>query len=144
MEEFPGGAAGAFGEGGPEPRVGLGDVVGHDVDDGADAVPGGLRDELLGLGEGAEGGVDGPVVGDVVAAVGHRGGVPGVEPEGVDAELGEVGQLGADTGEVSGAVAVGVGETAYVHLVDDGRAPPVRVRHGGSFRACGGRAGFSP
>lgn len=62
-------AAGSGGEGGPEPGVLVGHVVGHDVDDRADAQPGCLGDEFLGLGEGAEGRVDGAVVGDVVAAV---------------------------------------------------------------------------
>ena len=70
----------------------VGDVVGHDVDDRADPQFARLGDQLLGLGEGAEGRVDGPVVGHVVAAVGHRREVPGGEPQCVDAEFGEVGQ----------------------------------------------------
>ena len=73
----------------------------------------------------AEERVDGAVVGDVVAAVGHRRGVPGGEPDGVDAEVAQVGQAGADAGEVAGAVAVRVGEAARVDLVDGGAAPPV-------------------
>jgi hypothetical protein len=118
----------------------VGDMVGDDVDEGADAQLPCLGDELLGLGEGAEGRVDGAVVGDVVAAVGHRREVPGVEPQGVHAEFGEVGQPGADAREVSGAVAVAVREAAHVHLVDDGGTPPVVVgagrgglSHGGAF-----------
>lgn len=111
----------------------VGDVVGDDVDDDAQAEVGGFGDELLGLVEGAEGGVDGAVVGDVVAAVDHRGGVPGGEPDGVDAEVGEVGQSRPDAREVPGAVAVAVGETARIHLVDDGVAPPV----GGTGRGGG-------
>src|SRR5690606_1605724 len=87
-----------------------------------------------------EGGVDPAVVGDVVAAVGHRGGVPGGEPERVDAEVPQVGQARADAREVAHAVAVGVGERADVHLVDDRVAPPGGVverggRHGGPVGA---------
>jgi hypothetical protein len=116
----------------------VGDVVRHDVDDGADAQLACLGDEFLRLGEGSEGRVDRPVVGDVVAAVLHRGQVPGVEPQGVDAEFGEVRKPGADAREVSGAVAVAVGEAADVHLVDDGGAPPVVApgRGGLSHGAC--------
>src|SRR5205807_2455658 len=50
--------------------------------------------------------------------------VPGVEPEGVDAELTEVRQPGPDPGEVTDSVAVRVGEAADVDLVDDRVAPP--------------------
>ncbi len=132
VEQFPFRAAR---ERRPEPGVLVGDVVGHDVDEGADAQFACLGDELLRLGEGAERGVDHPVVGDVVAAVLHRGQVPGVEPQGVDAEFGEVGEAGPDAREVAGAVAVAVGEAADVHLVDDGGAPPVVV--------AGGRGGLS-
>ena len=74
--------------------------------------------------ERAEGGVDRAVVGDVVAGVGQRRRVPGVEPEGVDAEVAEVGQPVEDAGQVADPVAVGVGEAADVDLVDDGVAPP--------------------
>ncbi len=109
----------------PEPGVLVGDVVGDDVDDGADAQLPRLGDQLLGLAQGAERGVDGAVVGDVVAAVDERGDVPGGEPDGVHAEFGEVGQSRPHTREVTGAVAVAVGETAGIHLVDDGVAPPV-------------------
>ena len=107
-----------------EPRVLVGDVVRDDVDDRADAELERLGDERLRLGERAERRVDGAVVGDVVAAVGQRRRVPGVEPDGVDAEVLEVAAGGADAGEVAGAVAVRVGEAAQVDLVDDGAAPP--------------------
>lgn len=141
VEEGPLGAAGPGGERGPEPAVLVGDVVGHDVDQGAQTHPARLADHLLGLGERAEGGVDDTVVGDVVTAVGHRREVPGREPQGVDAEFGKVGQPLADAGEIPGAVPVAVGEAADVHLVDDGRAPPVRgglaAFHSGSFQLYG-------
>ena len=102
----------------------VGHVVGDDVDDRADAEGEGLGDQRLGFGERAERRVDGAVVGDVVAAVGERRGVPRVVPDGVDAEVAEVAEAGAHAGEVADAVAVGVGEAAHVELVDDGVAPP--------------------
>ncbi len=141
------GAAGARRQGVLEPGVPVGDVVGHDVDDDADAERGGFGDQLLGLVEGAEGRVDGTVVGDVIAAVDHRGGVPRCEPHGVDTEFGEVGQSRSDAREITCAVAVAVGEAARVHLVDDGIAPP--VVGAGRMRGChvtvlSGRSGSSP
>ena len=107
-----------------EPRVLVRDVVRDDVDDRADPERARLGDQLLGLREGPERRVDRPVVGDVVARVGHRRRVPGVEPEGVDAEVAQVGQPVADARQVADAVAVRVGEAPDVDLVDDGVAPP--------------------
>jgi hypothetical protein len=103
----------------------VGHVVGDDVDDRAQAQPAGLGDERLGLGQRAELGVDRPVVGDVVAAVGPGREVPGVEPEGVDAEVAEVRETVADAGQVADPVAVPVGEAPHVHLVHRGSTPPV-------------------
>ena len=120
----------AGGERGAEPLVLVGDVVGHDVDDRADAERGRLGDEPLCLVDRAEGRVDHAVVGDVVAAVGERGGVPRGEPDGVHAERRQVGQPRPDAGEVAGAVAVPVGEAARVDLVDHGVAPPCRAGRG--------------
>jgi hypothetical protein len=56
--------------------------------------------------------LDVAVVADVVAAVGQRGGVPGVGPEGVDTDVGQVVQAGAEAGDVAGSVAVG--EATYL------------------------------
>src|SRR5689334_14970466 len=98
-----------------------------------------LRDQRVGVGEGAEGWIDGAVIGDVVARVGPRGRVPRAEPDRVDAEVGEIGQPGADTGQVPDPVAVAVGEALHVQLVDGGTTPPGRRGHGSSMIA-----GLSP
>jgi hypothetical protein len=114
----------------PEPGVLVGHVVGDDVDDRPETDGAGLGDDLLGLGERAEGGIYGPVVGDVVAAVGPGRRVPGREPEGVDAEVAQVVQAAAHAGEVADAVAVPVGERPHVDLVDGRTAPPAcDIRH---------------
>src|SRR6202011_2848671 len=86
-----------------------------------------LRDPRVGVGEGAEGGVDGAVVGHVVAGVGPRGRIPRAEPDRVDAEAGQVRKPGADAGQVTDAVAVAVGEALHVQLVDRGTAPEAGV-----------------
>ena len=116
----------------------IGDVVRDDVDDRPDPERSSLGDQRLGLGQGPEGGIDGAVVGDVVATVRQRRDVPRGEPDGVDAEGLQIGQPRADAGEVPGPVAVAVGEAAQVDLVDDRAAPP-RFAAGGSGRIRSGR-----
>ncbi|MDF2805272.1 MAG: hypothetical protein K0S43_218 [Cellulosimicrobium sp.] len=122
------GRPGAGREGRLEPLVLGGHVVGDDVDDRADPELAGLRDEPLRLGQGAELRVDRAVVRDVVAAVRERGHVPGGEPDRVDPEVAQVGEVLAHAREVARAVAVAVREAAHVHLVDHGAAPPVGRR----------------
>ena len=133
-EQLAGGGPAAGGQRLAEPRVRVGAVVGHDVDDDPDAQLVRLGDERLGLGQRAEGRVDVAVVGHVVAGVGHRGRVPRAEPDRVDAEVAQVAQACADPDQVADAVAVAVGEAARVDLVDRGAAPP---RGGVARRGCG-------
>ena len=134
------GRARTGGEGGLEPLVLVGGVVGHHVDDDLEVELVGARDHRVGVGERAEDRVDVAVVGDVVAGVGLRRGVEGREPDGVDAEGAQVGQARGDAGEVTDAVAVAVGPRARVDLVDHRLAPPggvgpVRGVHGGRVLA---------
>ena len=100
------------------------DVVGDDVDDRADAELTRLRDQLLGLPERPERRIDRAVVGDVVAGVSERRRIPGVEPQRVDAERGQVWQSLPDPCDVADPIAVGVGEASDVNLVNDRVAPP--------------------
>ena len=110
-------------------------VVRDDVEQHAQAQRSRLGDERLGLGQGPEQRVDRTVVGDVVAGVGHRRRIPRVQPDRVDAEVPDVRQAAADSLDVADAVAVPVGEAAWVDLVRDGIAPP-----GGGVGAGGGHA----
>ncbi len=119
------GGAATGGQGLLEPRVLVGGVVRHDVDDDADAVRVQLRDQLVHVGQGPQPRVDVAVVGDVVAPVGEVGGVEGAEPDGIHPQFGEVRNPRGDAGDVTEAVAVRVGEAAGIHLVDHGLAPPV-------------------
>jgi hypothetical protein len=86
-----------------------------------------LRDQLLGVGERAEAGLDVAVVADVVAEVFHRRAEEGRHPHRIDAQARHVGQALDHAGEVADAVAVGIGKAARVDLVDDGATPPVAV-----------------
>jgi hypothetical protein len=98
----------------------VGAVVRDDVDDRPYAVRVAIGDQRVGIGQGAEGGVDGTVVRDVVSGVGLRGLVPGGEPDRVDAERRQVGQPVPDAGQVTQPVTVAVGEALHVQLVDGG------------------------
>ena len=129
--------AGAGGERLLEPDVLVGGVVGDEVDDHLQAEAVGLGGQGVEVVEGAQAGVDVPVVGDVVAAVGEFGGVEGAQPQGVHAQRGEVVRRRVMPSQVAEAVAVGVGEAAGVDLVDDGLPPPVGVPGG----EVGGRGG---
>ena len=88
-------------------------------------------DERVHVVERAEQRVDGSIVGDVVAAVGQRRRVERRQPDRVDAEVAQVGQLRPDARDVADAIAIGVGERADVDLVDDRVPPPCtrRLRH---------------
>jgi hypothetical protein len=99
-------------------------MVGDDVHHDADSQGPGVPDERVELVEIAVRGLDVEVVGDVVPVIGLRRWVARVEPDRVDAEIGEVRQAAADAGEIADAVVVRVGERPHVQLVDDRRLPP--------------------
>ena len=75
------------------------------------------------------------VVADVVAAVAQRRGEERRQPEAVDAEPLQVVELVGQAAQVAGAVAVGVGEAADQHLVEDGALEPVGSLRGVSRSA---------
>ena len=89
--------------------------------------------------ERAEVGVDGAVVGDVVAPVGVGRGHDRVEPDAVDAEPLEVVERVDDPAQVADAVAVGVRERARVDLVEDAVAPPRRGHRAPGLFVVGGQ-----
>jgi len=99
----------------------------HEVGDDLQAEGVGAFDQAVEIGQGPEHRVDVAIVGDVIAEILHRRGEEGAEPDGVDAERGDVVEAGGDPGQVADAVAVAVGETARIDLIDDRAAPPVGV-----------------
>ncbi len=108
----------------PEPGVLVGGVIGHQVDEYPQPQPVRLGEQVIDVGQGAEGGIDGAVVRHVVARVGLRRGVERVEPQRVHAEVPQVAEPGPDSWQVPHPVAVGVGEAADVDLVGHRVAPP--------------------
>ena len=102
-------------------------VVGHVVDEDPEAALVGRGEQRIEVVERSEQRVDIGVVGDVVAEVGHRRWVERRDPDGVHAQPREVVEAAGDAGEVSGAIAIGVGEAPWIDLVDDAGLPPVRL-----------------
>ena len=107
-----------------EPGVGRRRVVGHHVDDHAEAQRVRPLEQGVEVGERAEQRVDAAEVADVVAAVDLRRRVERREPDRVDAERGDGVEPRGDARQVAEPVTVAVGERARVDLVDDRRAPP--------------------
>ena len=136
-------AARAGGQRRAEPRVLVGGVVRDEVHEHPQAERVRLLDEVLGVGGAAEQRVDLAVVGDVVAGVGHGGAVDRRQPQGVHPERRQVRQPGGHAGEVTDAVAVGVGERPRVDLVDHRRAPPGLLGAGRRGARRGGDGGHA-
>jgi hypothetical protein len=109
---------------GAEQRVLDRAVIGDQVDDHPDPVRLAVLDQGVEVRHGPEPRVHRAVVTDVVSAVGQRRGVERGQPDGVDAEVGQVRQARTEPGQITYAVPIRVGETAWVHLVDDRVFPP--------------------
>ena len=116
---------GRGGQRGLEPRVLVGAVVRHDVDDDPDADARAPRRSARRRRPGCR---------RPARCRGSRrcrsrrrtsgDGYQGLNQIASTPRLGQVGQPGADAGQVADAVAVAVGEAAHVELVDRGAAPP--------------------
>ena len=107
-----------------EPGMFVGGVGPDLIDDDAQAEVMGAGDQRVEIGERAEDRIDIAIIRHVIAEVAHRALEEGREPDGVDAERGDIGKMGGDAGQIADAVAIGVGEAARIDLVDGGAAPP--------------------
>ena len=110
-----------------EPRVLVAGVVDDQFGDHPQAALVGLGDEAAGVCQAAVIRVHGLVFGDVVTVVAPWRGVERQQPQGVDAQLGDVVELADQAGEVADAVVVRIEERLDVQLVDDGVLVPQRV-----------------
>ena len=107
-----------------EPRVVRRGVVGDEVQQDPDPALVCRGDQRVEVRQGAEHGIDVAVVGDVVAEVAHRRPEDRRQPDGVDAEPGEVVQPADQAPQVTDAVPVRVRERPRIDLVDDALLPP--------------------
>ncbi len=113
-----------------EPPVRDRGVPGHQVEQHPDTPLAGGLDERDQVVVGSVPGRDGQEVGDVVAGVAEGRSEARVEPDRVDAEPDEVVEVGQRPRQITDTVAVGIGETLRVDLVEDGIAQP-----GGGIRS---------
>ncbi|MCY1227182.1 hypothetical protein D9M72_394440 [compost metagenome] len=108
-----------------EPRMTVRRVVGHEVQDELEPSRVGLLHQRIEAVQRAEARIDVAKIGDVVAEVGHRRGIDRRDPDGIDAERDQVIQPGANSAQVSDAIAVAVLKRARIDLIDDSALPPV-------------------
>ena len=114
-----------------EPGMHVGRVRQHLVDHDLQAQRVGARHQLVEIGQSAEQRIDVAIVGYVVAEILHRRREKRRDPHNVDAQAGDVVELGCDAGQVADAVAIAVQKAAWIDLIDDGAAPPVGGGSGG-------------
>src|SRR5262249_26531328 len=113
-----------------KPGVPVGAVVRHIVEDDLDAAAMGGGHERVEIRQAAEDRIDGGEVRDVIAEIGHGRGIYGREPEGVDAEPGEIIEPPEDAREIADPVAIAVLKGARIDLIDDRALPPSMGRWG--------------
>ena len=107
-----------------EPGVPAGAVVQHQVQNDGDVPLFRLGDQGIHVLHGAEHGVNGAVVRDVVAIVHLRGGAHRRHPDAVDAQFLQIVQPGEDALQISDAAAGGVLKALGVNLIKYRRLPP--------------------
>ncbi|MNZ84907.1 hypothetical protein D3C78_1036790 [compost metagenome] len=110
-----------------EPRVLVGGVVDDQFGDHPQAAFVCLGNETPGIGHGPVVTVHAAVLGDVITVVAPWRGVEGQEPDGVDAQVGDVVELGDEAGKVANPVVVGVEIRFDVDLIDHRVLVPERV-----------------
>ncbi len=115
----------------------IGGVVDDKIENDVDVAFFGFGGEAIKIAEGAVHGVNGFVVGDVVAEVDLRGWEAGSDPDGGYAEVVEIVEFGGDAIEVADAVVIAVGKAAGIDFVENGLLPPRASWGGGFLRGAG-------
>ena len=110
-----------------EPRVLVRRVVDHQLGDHPHAARVRHCDEPPGVGQRAVVGMHAAVVADVVAVVEPRRRVERQQPDRVDAEIGDVVELGDQAGEIANPVVVRIEERFQMELIDDRVLVPLLV-----------------
>ncbi len=105
----------------------VGGVIDDEFGDDAQTAPLGLDDEAPEILHVAEIGIDGAVVGDVVAVVSAGRRIERQQPQRGDAEVLQIAELLGQACEIADAVIVAVGKSLDVKLIDDGILVPKLV-----------------
>ncbi len=110
-----------------EPRVLVGGVVDDQFGDDPQVALVGFGDETPRIGHGAVVGTDATVLGNVITIVAPGRWIERQQPDGVDAQVGDVVQLGDQTRKVADTVVVGIEIRFDVYLIDHRVLVPERV-----------------
>ena len=102
-------------------------VIRHPIEHHLETAGVSLPHEGVKVRQRAEHGVDGAIIGDVIAEIGHWRGVDRRDPDRIGAEPVQVIEPAGDTRQVADAIAVAIHERARVDLVDDAALPPERL-----------------
>ena len=113
----------AFGE----PGMLVGRMRDHLVDDDLEPQRMGLLHQVVEILQRAESGVDIAIVGDVVAEVAHGRGEYRRQPDGVNAQIGNIVEATGDTHQIANAIAVLILKGARVDLIDYRATPPILI-----------------
>src|SRR5215470_2257399 len=109
---------------GAEPRMLVGGMVGHVIENDLEPVSMHCRDQPIEPGEISELGIDRRIVADVVTEIGHRRGEDWRDPDRIDAQLDQIIEAREDPVEITDAVPVRILKRARVDLIDDAPLPP--------------------
>ncbi len=104
-------------------------VIRHEIQHHLEPMGMGFRQERIEVGQGAEHGMHICVIGYVVAEIHHGRGIDGRDPDGVDAQIGQIAEPALDAFQITDAVMVAVLKGAWVDLIDDAFLPPARLAH---------------
>ncbi|MNF73872.1 hypothetical protein D3C84_558880 [compost metagenome] len=110
-----------------EPGVLVGRMIDDQFGDHPQPALMGLGNKPPDVGQGPVVAVHAPVFGDVVAVIAPWRGVERQQPEGVDAQVGDVVELGDQAGKVTDPVVVGIEIGFHVQLIDHRVLVPERV-----------------
>src|SRR5215469_16834533 len=107
-----------------EPAMLIRSVIRYQVKDELYSAPMRVLKQGVELGECAKDRIDVLIIGNVITEIGHRRRIDWGQPNCVDAELGQVRQTLADSGEIANAVCIAVLERSRIDLINDRRLPP--------------------
>src|SRR5271166_44144 len=127
-----------------KPRMLVGGVVDDELGDDAYSPPVRGLHEPPEVGERAVVGMHVAVFADVITVIQPRRGIERQQPYGIDAEIGDVIELGDQAGKIADSVIVGIEKRFHVHLVDDRVLVPERIANERSGGASGSVHGYPP
>ena len=113
-------AAAAF----DEPGMLIRCMVHHKIHHDPDPTGMRLRQHPVKIFHGSELRIDGPVITDIISIIIPRRLIDRGKPQDINAQHFQIIQFGSDSIDISDPVSIGVAETPWIDLIDDGVLPP--------------------